>query len=211
MVVNQTPFYGESGGQLGDVGTISWDKGSARVTDTQKTPSGLFIHHVEIISGTLAKEQEVRLQIDVSRRLRLRANHSATHLLHESLRLVLGDHVAQKGSLVSPDRLRFDFSHQKAVSPDELDQVQQIVNARIRMNSDVATRIMTPDAAIELGKPFAVVPCCVFPELFPERRTKDGDSVRTYVQFIDYLVAKHPDIKLAYLPFKGRNRVVYRL
>jgi len=87
----------------------------------------------------------------VSRRLRLRANHSATHLLHESLRLVLGDHVAQKGSLVSPDRLRFDFSHQKAVSTDELDQVQQIVNARIRMNSDVTTRIMTPDAAIELG------------------------------------------------------------
>jgi alanyl-tRNA synthetase len=151
MIVNQTPFYGESGGQVGDVGTISWDKGTARVTDTQKTPSGLFIHHVEIISGTLAKGQEVRLQIDVSRRLRLRANHSATHLLHESLRLVLGDHVAQKGSLVSPDRLRFDFSHQKAVSADELDQVQQIVNARIRMNSDVTTRVMTPDAAIELG------------------------------------------------------------
>jgi len=151
MIVNQTPFYGESGGQVGDVGTISWDNGTARVTDTQKTPSGLFIHHVEIISGTLAKGQEVRLQIDVSRRLRLRANHSATHLLHESLRLVLGDHVAQKGSLVSPDRLRFDFSHQKAVSAEELDQVQQIVNARIRMNSDVTTRIMTPDAAIELG------------------------------------------------------------
>ncbi|MDA9641582.1 alanine--tRNA ligase [Alphaproteobacteria bacterium] len=151
MIVTQTPFYGESGGQVGDVGTISWDNGTARVTDTQKTPSGLFIHHVEIISGTLAKGQEVRLQIDVSRRLRLRANHSATHLLHESLRLILGDHVAQKGSLVSPDRLRFDFSHQKAVTADELDQVQQIVNARIRMNSDVTTRIMTPDAAIELG------------------------------------------------------------
>ncbi|MGB1998998.1 MAG: alanine--tRNA ligase, partial [Candidatus Puniceispirillaceae bacterium] len=140
MIVNQTPFYGESGGQVGDVGTISWDKGTARVTDTQKTPSGLFVHHVEIISGKLAKGQEVRLQIDVSQRLRLRANHSATHLLHESLRLVLGDHVAQKGSLVSPDRLRFDFSHQKAVSADELGQVQQIVNARIRMNSDVTTR-----------------------------------------------------------------------
>ena len=151
MVVNQTPFYGESGGQIGDVGTISWDGGSARVTDTQKTPSGLFIHQIEVEAGTLAKGQDVRLQIDVSRRLRLRSNHSATHLLHEALRLVLGDHVAQKGSLVSPDRLRFDFSHQKAVSPDELEQVQQIVNARIRMNSDVTTRIMTPDAAIELG------------------------------------------------------------
>ncbi|XDZ71008.1 alanine--tRNA ligase [Alphaproteobacteria bacterium LSUCC0744] len=152
MVVNQTPFYGESGGQIGDVGTISWDGGgSARVTDTQKTPSGLFIHQIEVEAGTLAKGQDVRLQIDVSRRLRLRSNHSATHLLHEALRLVLGDHVAQKGSLVSPDRLRFDFSHQKAVSPDELEQVQQIVNARIRMNSDVTTRIMPPDAAIELG------------------------------------------------------------
>jgi alanyl-tRNA synthetase len=151
MVVNQTPFYGESGGQIGDVGTISWDGGSARVTDTQKTPSGLFIHQIEVEAGTLAKGQDVRLQIDVSRRLRLRSNHSATHLLHEALRLVLGDHVAQKGSLVSPDRLRFDFSHQKAVSPDELEQVQQIVNARIRMNSDVTTRIMTPNAAIELG------------------------------------------------------------
>ncbi|NBP48825.1 MAG: alanine--tRNA ligase, partial [Alphaproteobacteria bacterium] len=106
---------------------------------------------IEVEAGTLAKGQDVRLQIDVSRRLRLRSNHSATHLLHEALRLVLGDHVAQKGSLVSPDRLRFDFSHQKAVSPDELKQVQQIVNARIRMNSDVTTRIMTPDAAIELG------------------------------------------------------------
>ena len=151
MIVNQTPFYGESGGQVGDVGAIIWDKGTARVTDTQKTPSGLFIHHVEIVSGTLTKGQEVRLQIDVSRRLRLRASHSATHLLHESLRLVLGDHVAQKGSFVSPDRLRFDFSHQKAVSADELEQVQQIVNARIRMNSDVTTRIMTPDDAIALG------------------------------------------------------------
>ncbi|MFZ8992749.1 MAG: alanine--tRNA ligase, partial [Candidatus Puniceispirillaceae bacterium] len=110
MVVNQTPFYGESGGQIGDVGTISWDGGSARVTDTQKTPSGLFIHQIEVEAGTLAKGQDVRLQIDVSRRLRLRSNHSATHLLHEALRLVLGDHVAQKGSLVSPDRLRFDFS-----------------------------------------------------------------------------------------------------
>jgi len=150
-VVNQPPFYGESGGQVGDVGTISWDGGTARVTDTQKTPSGLFIHQIEVEAGTLVKGQDVRLQIDFARRLRLCANHSATHLLHEALRLVLGDHVAQKGSLVSPDRLRFDFSHQKAVSPEELEQVQQIVNARIRMNADVTTRIMTPDAAIELG------------------------------------------------------------
>ena len=112
---------------------------------------GIFIHLIDIDSGTLEKGQDVRLQIDVAHRNRLRANHSATHLLHEALRLVLGDHVAQKGSLVSSDRLRFDFSHQKAVSADELDRVQQIVNERIRMNSDVTTRIMTPDAAIELG------------------------------------------------------------
>ena len=151
MVVNQTPFYAESGGQVGDVGVVSWDGGSARITDTQKTPSGLFIHYIEIDVGTLTKQQNIRLQIDVERRLRLRANHSATHLLHEALRLVLGNHVAQKGSLVSPDRLRFDFSHQKAMSSDELSEVQKIVNERIRMNTDVTTRIMTPNAAIELG------------------------------------------------------------
>ncbi|MEK9850565.1 MAG: DHHA1 domain-containing protein, partial [Candidatus Puniceispirillum sp.] len=125
--------------------------GDARVTDTQKTPSGLFIHHLEVLSGKLNKGQEVRLDIDIARRMRLRANHSATHLLHEALRLVLGDHVAQKGSMVGPDRLRFDFSHQKAVTREELERVQKIVNGRIRMNSEVLTRIMTPDAAIELG------------------------------------------------------------
>ena len=151
MVVNQTPFYAESGGQIGDVGTVRWNDGLARVIDTQKTPMGLFVHQIEIETGTLTKGQDVRLQIDLAHRLRLQANHSATHLLHEALRLVLGDHVAQKGSLVGSDRLRFDFSHQKAVLPVELDQVQQIVNAQIRMNSEVTTRIMTPDAAIELG------------------------------------------------------------
>ena len=151
LLVNQTPFYAESGGQIGDTGTISWDGGNARVTDTQKTPSGLFVHHIEGEAGTLAKGQDIRLHIDPARRLRLRANHSATHLLHEALRQVLGDHVAQKGSMVSPDRLRFDFSHQKAVTALELNQVQEIVNTRIQMNSDVSTRIMTPDAAIELG------------------------------------------------------------
>ncbi len=151
MLVNQTPFYAESGGQVGDTGTVSWDKGVARVTDTVKTPSGLFIHHIEVTDGQLATGQDVRLSIDAGRRLRLRANHSATHLLHEALRLVLGDHVAQKGSMVAPDRLRFDFSHQKAMTADELVRVQEIVNDRIRLNSEVSTRVMTPDAAIELG------------------------------------------------------------
>jgi alanyl-tRNA synthetase len=151
MLVNQTPFYAESGGQVGDTGTVTWDKGAARVTDTVKTPSGLFIHHIEVTDGQLATGQDVRLCIDAGRRLRLRANHSATHLLHEALRLVLGDHVAQKGSMVAPDRLRFDFSHQKAMTADELVRVQAIVNDRIRLNSEVSTRVMTPDAAIELG------------------------------------------------------------
>ena len=178
MLVNQTPFYAESGGQIGDIGTVSWDGGSARITIRKKLLSGIFVHQIDIDAGTLEKGQDVRLQIDVARRLRLRANHSATHLLHEALRLVLGDHVAQKGSLVSPDRLRFDFSHQKAVSADELDQVQQIVNERIRMNSEVTTRIMTPDAAIELG---ALA-------LFGE---KYGDEVR--VVQMGGMVANDPD------------------
>jgi len=151
MVVNQTPFYAESGGQIGDTGTVSWDGGQAKVLDTVKTPSGLFVHHLEVMDGVLKMNMALRLEIDITRRSRLRANHSATHLLHEALRLVLGDHVAQKGSMVSADRLRFDFSHPKAVSPAELARVQTIVNERIRMNSDVSTRIMTPDAAIKLG------------------------------------------------------------
>ena len=106
MVVNQTPFYAESGCQIGDTGTVAWDGGQANVLDTVKTPSGLFVHHIEVIDGILAIDVAVRLEIDVTRRLRLRANHSATHLLHEALRHVLGDHVAQKGSMVSADRLR---------------------------------------------------------------------------------------------------------
>ena len=151
MVVNQTPFYAESGGQIGDTGTVSWDGGQAKVLDTVKTPSGLFLHYLEVMDGILAVNVAVRLEIDMTRRLRLRANHSATHLLHEALRHVLGNHVAQKGSMVAADRLRFDFSHPNAVSPAELARVQNIVNERIQMNSDVSTRIMTPDAAIKLG------------------------------------------------------------
>lgn len=151
IIVNQTPFYAESGGQIGDSGKIDWADGEAEVVDTFKTPAGMFVHRARVTTGKISVGDDVRLVIDAERRLRLRANHSATHLLHEALREVLGDHVAQKGSMVAPDRLRFDFSHQKAVSDDELQKVQDIVNTRIRMNSDVSTRIMTPDAAIELG------------------------------------------------------------
>jgi alanyl-tRNA synthetase len=151
VITNQTPFYAESGGQQGDRGVIAWEGGQARVTDTVKTPAGMFVHKADVTEGTLAVGEALRMDIDGMRRRRLRANHSATHLLHEALRHVLGDHVAQKGSLVAPDRLRFDFSNPRAVTGDELARVQAIVNERIRMNSDVSTRIMTPDAAIELG------------------------------------------------------------
>ena len=151
VITNQTPFYAESGGQQGDRGVIAWDGGRAVISDTFKTPAGMFVHKAEVEEGTLAVGEALRMDVDSVRRRRLRANHSATHLLHEALRHVLGDHVAQKGSLVAPDRLRFDFSHPRAVSGEELARVQAIVNERIRMNSEVSTRIMTPDAAIELG------------------------------------------------------------
>ena len=151
IVTNQTPFYAESGGQIGDTGVIEWADGEAAVTDTFKTPAGMFVHRAEVRRGSLAIGTPVRLVIDSERRLRLRANHSATHLLHEALRHVLGDHVAQRGSMVAPDRLRFDFSHPKAVSVEEQARVQAIVNQRIQLNNEVSTRIMTPEAAIELG------------------------------------------------------------
>ena len=151
IITNQTPFYAESGGQIGDTGLISWTDGAADVSDTFKTPMGMFVHRATITKGSLETGSDVRLDIDVTRRLRLRANHSATHLLHEALREVLGEHVAQKGSMVGPDRLRFDFSHPKAMLDDELARVQAIVNGRVQMNSDVTTRIMTPESAIELG------------------------------------------------------------
>ena len=150
VMLNQTVFYGESGGQVGDKGIISWPDGQAKVTDTQKT-AGMFIHHAQIISGSLGLDQPVSLMIDDERRDALRAHHSATHLLHEALRQVLGEHVAQKGSLVEPTRLRFDFSHPNALSDDEISAVETIVNSRIRMNSEVSTRIMTPDEAVGQG------------------------------------------------------------
>ncbi|MEC7705633.1 MAG: alanine--tRNA ligase-related protein, partial [Pseudomonadota bacterium] len=150
ICVNQTPFYGESGGQVGDTGVMGWTDGSAVVTNTAKT-AGLILHHVRIETGILALGQAVSLKVDSSRRAGLRAHHSATHLLHEALRQVLGDHVAQKGSLVTDTRLRFDFSHPKAMTNEEISAVEEIVNDRIRMNSQVATKIMAPDEAINEG------------------------------------------------------------
>ena len=152
LVVNQTPFYSESGGQMGDTGEIrSTDGAVVDVTDTLKKLGDVFVHIAKVREGEVKVGGAVELAVDESRRDRLRANHSATHLLHEALRLRLGDHVAQKGSLVSPDRLRFDFSHPSGISADDLLWVEDEVNRRVRGNSDVATRLMTPDAAIEEG------------------------------------------------------------
>ena len=150
IVVNQTPFYAESGGQVGDAGVIRTDTGSARITDTRKS-AGIFIHIAEVTDGTILKGQPARLEVDHHRRTRIRANHSATHLLNEALREALGDHVAQRGSLNAPDRLRFDFSHSKALTPGELARVEAKVNAHIRQNGAVETRIMTPDDARAIG------------------------------------------------------------
>ncbi|SEK34180.1 alanyl-tRNA synthetase [Sphingomonas palmae] len=152
MIVNQTPFYGESGGQVGDAGTLSSESGlAATVTDTSKQLGKLFVHHAWVDAGELKVGDTVRLAIDVARRGAIRANHSATHLLHEALRERLGTHVAQKGSLVAPDRLRFDVSHSSAMAPAELADVEAAVNAQIRRNGTVETRLMTPDEAISMG------------------------------------------------------------
>ena len=150
IIVNQTPFYAESGGQVGDTGLIRTATGTARVNDTKKV-AGLFLHMAEVVSGEILPGQGAELVVDHVRRADIRANHSATHLLHEALRRALGDHVAQRGSLNAPDRLRFDFSHAKALSAEELAQVEAEVNTFIRQNSDVETRIMTPDEARDLG------------------------------------------------------------
>jgi len=150
IVVNQTPFYAEAGGQVGDTGLIRTDTGSARVTDCKKV-AGVHIHFAEVEDGQIERGQGAELAVDHLRRTAIRANHSATHLLHEALRQELGEHVAQRGSLNAPDRLRFDFSHNKALSEQELHNVAREVNAYIRQNAAVETRVMTPDDARELG------------------------------------------------------------
>jgi len=151
IIVNQTPFYGESGGQVGDTGMITADGLKLVVSDTQKKADGLFIHFAMVVEGTLEPGREVVLSVDHERRTRLRANHSATHLLHEALREVLGSHVAQKGSLVAPDRLRFDFSHPKPVSEVEIETVEEMANEIIIQNGPVSTRLMAVDDAISEG------------------------------------------------------------
>ncbi|MBB3910724.1 alanine--tRNA ligase [Sphingomonas desiccabilis] len=152
VVTNQTPFYAESGGQVGDSGTIDTDKGlSATVLDTSKQLGKLHVHRARIDAGTLAVGDSVHLAIDTARRNQIRANHSATHLLHEALRERLGTHVAQKGSLVAPERLRFDFSQPTPIAPADIAEVEAQVNAQVRGNGTVTTRLMTPDDAIAMG------------------------------------------------------------
>ena len=152
VLTNQTPFYGESGGQIGDAGRISGDNGlSVGVHDTTKPLGRLHAMHGHVDSGVIAVGDTVHLKVDADRRDRIRANHSATHLLHAALRNVLGDHVTQKGSLVAEDRLRFDFSHPKALAPEEIAAVEAQVNAEIRHNEAVNTRLMSPDEAIAAG------------------------------------------------------------
>ncbi|MEM1132953.1 MAG: alanine--tRNA ligase [Pseudomonadota bacterium] len=152
LLTNQTPFYGESGGQEGDSGTVvSGDSQIATVQTVSKPLGRLHAHHIIMTNGALAKSDTVTLRVDSGRRDRLRANHSATHLLHAALRNHLGEHVTQKGSLVAEDRLRFDFSHPKAVTPEEVAAIQAEVNAQIRGNSEVETRLMAPDDAVAAG------------------------------------------------------------
>ncbi|MEP3278149.1 MAG: alanine--tRNA ligase [Stappiaceae bacterium] len=151
VVLNQTPFYGESGGQVGDTGWLVTPDARARVEDTQKKVDGLFVHSVTIQEGTLTVDDAAELSVDHDRRAVIRANHSATHLVHEALRNVLGDHVAQKGSLVTPDRLRFDFSHQKPMSDGEIARAEELANGIILQNAPVETRLMAVDDAIEAG------------------------------------------------------------
>lgn len=152
LLTNQTPFYGESGGQMGDAGEISGADGfAATVTDTRKPLGRLHAHQIDIKSGSVSVGDMVHLMVDGDRRTALRANHSATHLLHKALRHHLGDHVTQKGSLVAPDRLRFDFSHVSALTDSELKAVEADVNAQIRGNSPVTTRLMSPDEAVAAG------------------------------------------------------------
>jgi alanyl-tRNA synthetase len=151
IITNQTPFYGESGGQLGDQGTIVSGNSVFEVEDTQKKLGDLFVHYGSVKSGEVKIKDVVEMKIDVERRDNLKAYHSATHLLHESLRRTLGKHVMQKGSLVAPDRLRFDFSHMKPITSEELQKIDKLVNEYVEANTEVTTRIMTPKAAIDKG------------------------------------------------------------
>ncbi len=183
IVTNQTPFYGESGGQAGDSGHIASAKAKGQVTDTQKKLGALHVHAVRLTEGSIAPGDAVDLKVDKERRRATRANHSATHLLHAALKRVLGNHVSQKGSLVNAERLRFDFSHPKPVSPEELEKIEAQVNQVIRQNSDTTTRLMATDQAIAAGAE----------ALFGE---KYGDEVRVLSMGTDLDAGKSYSVEL---------------
>jgi alanyl-tRNA synthetase len=151
VVLNQTPFYAESGGQVGDTGLMTGEGVKFRVTDTQKKAGDLFVHIGKVEQGTLKPGAALALDVDHTRRSSIRAHHSATHLLHEALRQVLGDHIAQRGSLVAPDRLRFDFVHPKPITAEELSRVEDIANNVVLENDEVTTRLMGVDDARDAG------------------------------------------------------------
>jgi len=183
VIANQTPFYGESGGQMGDRGILfTADGAEFAVEDTQKKLDALFLHVGAVKHGALKVGDAVEMRVDGDRRTRLRANHSVTHLMHEALRRKLGDHVTQKGSLVAPDYMRFDFSHPKPLAPDEIAAIESDVNARIRANGAVLTRLMSPDDAVEAGA------LALFGEKYGEEvrvvsmGTEDGEAAGNGVQ-----------------------------
>ena len=151
IITNQTPFYAESGGQVGDTGEIVTADFKFQVTDVQKKLGDLFVHYGKVLNGFIKLKDNVEMKIDTDRRDNIRAYHSATHLIHESLRRVLGKHVMQKGSLVEPSRLRFDFSHMKPITNEEVEKIETFVNLMVRKKTDVKTRLMTPNEAVENG------------------------------------------------------------
>ncbi|MGH6872612.1 MAG: alanine--tRNA ligase [Rhizomicrobium sp.] len=183
ILTNQTPFYAESGGQIGDQGIIETPRAGGIVEDIEKWLGSLHVHVVKVVKGQFDLGDSVHLKVDGERRRATRANHSATHLLHAALKRVLGDHVSQKGSLVAPDRLRFDFAHPKAMTAEELERVETQVNIVVRQNTDVSTRLMATDKAIEAGAE----------ALFGE---KYGDEVRVLTMGDDNAAAKAFSVEL---------------
>jgi alanyl-tRNA synthetase len=151
IIVNQTPFYAESGGQVGDQGTIKTSNCNIKITDTQKKIGDLHVHIGKVVKGSIKLKENVFLEIDKKKRNDAKAYHSATHLLHEALRRTLGKHVTQKGSLVSPEKLRFDFSHNKPIEKNEISKIEQMVNEMVASSGEVKTRIMTPKEAVDNG------------------------------------------------------------
>ena len=151
VIANQSPFYGESGGQMGDTGTITLPKGEVKITDTHKKLDNMIVHMGSVTKGTVNVGDEATFKVDSERRTTIRSHHSATHLLHAALRKIVGGHVTQKGSMVAPDRLRFDISHNKALTPEEIRAVEDEVNAEVRANEAVTTRLMDPESAVKAG------------------------------------------------------------